>query len=84
MQFRGLDTAEKCAPPEKELFVAEKDLPALEEGEYYDYQLIGLEAVTEDGRDRHGKGRHAHGGKRHTCDRGGERGTRPHDRGLHN
>ena len=34
---------------EKELFVAEEDLPPLDEGEYYDYQLIGLRASREDG-----------------------------------
>ncbi len=31
----------------KELFVREVDLPRLSEGEYYDYQLIGLMAVNE-------------------------------------
>jgi len=51
LQFKGLDTLEKVRSLlKKELFVAEKDLPVLDEGEYYDYQLIGLEAVTEDGR----------------------------------
>jgi 16S rRNA processing protein RimM len=51
MRFRGFDTAEKALPLlKKELFVAEKDLPPLEEGEYYDYELIGLKAVMEDGR----------------------------------
>lgn len=33
----------------KELFVREEDLPLLEENEYYDYQLIGLEVVSERG-----------------------------------
>ena len=31
----------------KELFVREEDLPKLSEGEYYDYQLIGLKAINE-------------------------------------
>lgn len=33
----------------KELFVREGDLPVLTEGEYYDYQLIGLRAINENG-----------------------------------
>jgi len=31
----------------KELFVREEDLPSLNEGEYYDYQLVGLTAINE-------------------------------------
>ena len=31
----------------KELYVKEEDLPRLSEGEYYDYQLIGLRAINE-------------------------------------
>jgi 16S rRNA processing protein RimM len=31
----------------KELYVREEDLPRLSEGEYYDYQLIGLRAINE-------------------------------------
>jgi 16S rRNA processing protein RimM len=31
----------------KELYVREEDLPKLSEGEYYDYQLIGLRAINE-------------------------------------
>jgi 16S rRNA processing protein RimM len=51
IQFEGFDRLERVRPLlKKELFVAERDLPPLEEGEYYDYELIGLEAVTEDGR----------------------------------
>jgi 16S rRNA processing protein RimM len=30
----------------KELYVREKDLPAVEEGEYYEYQLIGLDVIN--------------------------------------
>lgn len=51
IQFKGFDTIEKVQPLlKKELLVAEKDLPPPEEDEYYDYQLIGLAAVTEDDR----------------------------------
>jgi 16S rRNA processing protein RimM len=50
IRFSGLDTLEKVQPLlKKELFVAEKDLPPLDEGEYYDYQLIGLKAIGADG-----------------------------------
>jgi 16S rRNA processing protein RimM len=34
----------------KELHVSEDDLAPLGENEYYDYQLIGLQAITETGR----------------------------------
>ncbi len=30
----------------KELYVREKDLPAVDEGEYYEYQLIGLDVIN--------------------------------------
>jgi 16S rRNA processing protein RimM len=33
----------------QELFAREEDLPALNENEYYDYQLVGLEVVNEKG-----------------------------------
>lgn len=33
----------------KELFVREEDLPVLNENEYYDFQLVGLEVVNEKG-----------------------------------
>lgn len=50
IRFKDFDTMEKARPLlGKELLVAEKDLPALEEDEYYDYQLIGLDAVAGDG-----------------------------------
>jgi 16S rRNA processing protein RimM len=32
-----------------EVFVLTKDLPALEDGQYYHHQLIGLNAILEDG-----------------------------------
>jgi len=51
IKFRGLDTREKVRfLLRKELLVAEEDLPPLEEGEYYDFQLVGLEALTKEGR----------------------------------
>lgn len=50
LRFKGLDSLEKVQPLlRKELLVAEEDLPVLEEGEYYDYQLIGLKAASVDG-----------------------------------
>ena len=50
IKFRGLDTREKVRfLLRKELLVAEEDLPPLEEGEYYDFQLVGLEALTKEG-----------------------------------
>lgn len=33
----------------KELFVREKDLPVVDEGEYYEYQLIGLDVINKKG-----------------------------------
>jgi len=51
IKFRGLDTREKVrCLLKKELLVAEEDLPPLEESEYYDFQLVGLEALTTEGR----------------------------------
>ncbi len=51
IKFRGLETVEDLGfLLKKELSVAEKDLPALGEDEYYDYELLGLETVTEKGR----------------------------------
>jgi 16S rRNA processing protein RimM len=49
--FNGLDTIEKSAfLLKKELFVAVKDLPPLEEDEYYDYELIGLQVINSKGK----------------------------------
>lgn len=46
IKFQGLESPEEVFPLlDKELFVREEDLPRLEQGEYYDYQLIGLEVV---------------------------------------
>jgi 16S rRNA processing protein RimM len=51
IKFKGLETVEDVGfLLKRDLLVAESDLPALEEDEYYDYQLIGLDAVTEQGR----------------------------------
>jgi 16S rRNA processing protein RimM len=51
VRFQGLETADDVRfLVGKEIFVREDDLPPLGEGEYYEYQLIGLSAVTEDGR----------------------------------
>jgi 16S rRNA processing protein RimM len=48
--FREFATVEEVAfLVTKELFVREADLPRLEEGEYYEYQLIGLEVMTVQG-----------------------------------
>jgi 16S rRNA processing protein RimM len=51
IKFKDLETVEKVNfLLKEELLVAEKDLPALDEGEYYDYELVGLEALTEHNR----------------------------------
>ena len=48
VKFRGLETVEAVHfLVGNELFVKEEDLPPLGADEYYDYQLIGLRAVTE-------------------------------------
>jgi len=50
LSFQGFSTIEDAAfLVGKELFVREEDLPRLEEGEYYEYQLIGLEVTTLQG-----------------------------------
>jgi 16S rRNA processing protein RimM len=49
IKFKGLETVESVQfLIKKELSVREDDLPGLDEGEYYDYQLIGLDVVTGD------------------------------------
>lgn len=51
IKFKGLESVEAVSfLLGKEVFVRESDLAPLAEDEYYDYQLIGLEAVAEDGR----------------------------------
>jgi 16S rRNA processing protein RimM len=48
IQFRELETPEAASfLVGKELYVREEDLPKLGEGEYYEYQLIGLRAINE-------------------------------------
>ena len=50
LSFRGLSTIEEVSfLVGKELFVREDDLRPLDSGEYYDYQLIGLEVINVDG-----------------------------------
>lgn len=50
LSFQGFSTIEDVSfLVGKELFVREEDLPRLEEGEYYEYQLIGLEVTTVQG-----------------------------------
>jgi 16S rRNA processing protein RimM len=50
LSFRGFSTVEEVSfLVTKELFVREADLPSLDENEYYEYQLIGLDVVTKDG-----------------------------------
>lgn len=48
IKFKGLETGEDARfLLKRELFVREEDLAPLGEDEYYDYQLIGLTAITE-------------------------------------
>ncbi len=48
IQFGELETAEAVSfLIGRELYVREEDLPVLGEGEYYDFQLIGLRAINE-------------------------------------
>jgi len=46
--FEGLESLEETGfLLNQELFVREEDLPRLDENEYYDYQLIGLDVLNE-------------------------------------
>jgi 16S rRNA processing protein RimM len=48
IQFSEVETVESASfLIGKELFVREEDLPRLNDGEYYDYQLIGLNVINE-------------------------------------
>jgi 16S rRNA processing protein RimM len=48
IQFAEVETPEAASSlVGRELFVREEDLPRLNEGEYYDYQLIGLKVINE-------------------------------------
>ncbi len=48
IEFEGLDSPEKTSfLADRELFVREEDLPPLDDGEYYDYQLVGLDVINQ-------------------------------------
>jgi 16S rRNA processing protein RimM len=50
LSFRGLSTIDEVSfLVTKELFVREEDLRPLDTGEYYEYQLIGLNVINVDG-----------------------------------
>ncbi|HAR96333.1 MAG TPA: 16S rRNA processing protein RimM [Deltaproteobacteria bacterium] len=50
IRFKGLESIEKVSfLLKKELFVAEADLPELDGDEYYDFQLMGMTVVNEEG-----------------------------------
>jgi 16S rRNA processing protein RimM len=47
IQFEGVENVEEASSlVDKELFVREEDLPSLEDGEYYEYQLVGLDVIN--------------------------------------
>ena len=47
IQFEGIRNVEEASSlVNKELFVREEDLASLEDGEYYEYQLIGLDVIN--------------------------------------
>jgi 16S rRNA processing protein RimM len=47
IHFEGISGVEEAAAlVNKELFVREEDLVSLEDGEYYEYQLIGLDVIN--------------------------------------
>jgi 16S rRNA processing protein RimM len=47
IQFEGVRNVEEASLlVNKELFVREEDLASLEDGEYYEYQLIGLDVIN--------------------------------------
>ncbi|HNS14214.1 MAG TPA: ribosome maturation factor RimM [Syntrophorhabdaceae bacterium] len=50
IRFKGLGSPEEASfLVKKELLVREGDLPQLDRGEYYDYQLIGLRVLSSAG-----------------------------------
>ena len=50
LSFHGLESPEDVSfLAGLELFVRESDLPQLEDGEYYEYQLIGLKVLNVEG-----------------------------------
>jgi len=49
LKFKGLDSPETASSLiNKEFFVKEEQLPPLNDGEYYEYQLIGLKVINQD------------------------------------
>lgn len=49
LKFKGFDSPEAASSLiNKELFVKEEQLPSLNDGEYYEYQLIGLKVINQD------------------------------------
>jgi 16S rRNA processing protein RimM len=51
LKFKGLESPEKVSfLINQELFVREEDLPPLDNDEYYDYQLVGLNVVNLTGK----------------------------------
>ncbi len=51
IKFSGYDGLEKVTSfINCELFVKEEDLPCLEPDEYYEYQLIGLDVINQEGK----------------------------------
>ncbi|MGB4703958.1 MAG: ribosome maturation factor RimM [Candidatus Saccharicenans sp.] len=52
MKLKGIDSLEKAeALRGREILVRPEDFPALEEGIYYDFQLLGCRVVTVNGRE---------------------------------
>ena len=50
VRFEGIDTIEEAEKLiGREVFIEKSDLPGLEEGEYYWFELIGLDVYTEEG-----------------------------------
>ncbi len=48
LKFKGFDSPEAALPLiNKEFFVKEEQLPPLDDGEYYEYQLIGLKVIDQ-------------------------------------
>jgi len=51
MRLEGIDSREDAAEvTNRSLYIPEDRLPDLPDGEYYSYQILGIEVVTEEGR----------------------------------
>jgi 16S rRNA processing protein RimM len=51
LQLKGIESIEEATPLlGKEILIKREALPALEEGEYYWFELVGLEVQTETGK----------------------------------